>query len=329
VIGPNRDPDATARWLAQSLPAQPPAAVPLPRMITGRADIREYVLPEPGDLPHDVAIRNGTVLITGMFTGRLYMLDPATGVVATEPTPAPNPRAIEVDANGNVWVVLGSPELVARRSPGGEWRTYNAGFYAHSAALGNDGAVWVNGHFTHDPELIRRIDPQTGTHRDFTVPKHPDFATTPIPYEIRVAPDGAVWMSELLGNRIVRVDPASGETKIWTMPTTLSGPRRLDVDPEGIVWIPEYSANKLARFDPRTETFEEFPLPIETAGPYIARYDRRRNVVWIGTSAADVVFSFNPRTRRFRAYPLPSVDQLVRWGGNGRISLSTTATSRI
>lgn len=252
------------------------------------------------------------MIVTGMFTARMYVLDPATGEVITEPTPAPNPRAIEIDGNGNWWVVLGGPQLVARRTPAGEWSTFSAGFYAHSVALGADGGVWVNGHFTHEPELVRRIDPATGARAEFTIPRHPGFETTTVPYEIRAAPDGAIWMSELQGNRLVRLDPATGQSKIWTMPTTWSGPRRLDVDPDGIVWIPQYAANRLARFDPRTELFEEYELPIDATAPYIARFDRRRRVVWIGTGAADVVFRFDPETRRFLAYPLPSADQLVR-----------------
>ena len=311
VIGPGRDPEATARWLAASLPARPAGPQALPDGMIGRAEFREYLVPGAQDLPHDVALHDGRVLVTGMFTNRMYVLDPESGTITTEATPAPNPRAVEVDGAGNWWVVLGGPQLLARRSPDGGWQTFPAGFYAHSAALAPDGGVWVNGHFTHEPELLRRIDP-AGTHRDYTVPPHPDFATTPVPYELRVAPDGSVWMSELQGNRIVRLDPASGATRVWSMPTSWSGPRRFDIDPTGVLWIPAYASNTLTRFDPATERFEEFTLPLDASAPYVARWDRRRGVVWIGTGAADVVFRFDPATRQFRAYPLPSRDQLVR-----------------
>ena len=39
------------------------------------------------------------------------------------------------------------------------------------------------------------------------MPPHPDLA--PIPYELRVGPDGRIWMSELLGNRIVAYTPGA------------------------------------------------------------------------------------------------------------------------
>lgn len=311
VIGPGRNAAETARWLAASLPATPPSSQPLPPGVLAAADVREYLLPAARDLPHDVAVQDGRVVITGMMTGVMYVLDPATGAVTQEPTPAPNPRAVELDGAGNWWVVLGGPRMVAKRAPDGRWSTWDVGFYAHSVAVAPDGGVWVNGHFTHEPELLRRVDPATGEIRDVVVPTHPDFETTPVPYEIRAAPDGAIWMSELQGNRLVRVDP-EGAVKTWVMPTPWSGPRRLDVDPRGMVWIPEYAANRLARFDPATERFDEWTLPVDATAPYIARHDAGRNAVWIGTGAADMVFRFDVETQRFRAYRLPSHDQLVR-----------------
>lgn len=312
VIGPGRTADATADWLAKAVPPRSAVKWSWPTELAGRADIREYEIPAAQDLPHDVAIVGDQILITGMFTSRMYLLDPETGTIRTENTPQPNPRAVEVDEAGNWWVVLGAPHLLARRSPSGEWRTYDAGFYAHSVAIAPNGTPWVNGHFTHNPELLRSIDPATGARRDYVIPPHPEFTSTTVPYEIRVGSDGMVWMSELQGNRLVRYNPARDEFQTWMMPTKWSGPRRLDVDPSGIVWIPEYSANKLARFDPKTETFEEYELPVPATAPYIARWDERRGVVWIGTGAADALFSFNPKSKRFTYYRLPAPGSLVR-----------------
>ena len=312
VIAVERDAATTAQWLAAALPPRASIRWDWPPALEAKADVREYRLPAPGDLPHDVALDGDRVIVTGMFSAQMYLVDPQTGAVTTERTPQPNPRAVEIDPAGNWWVVLGNPRAVARRSKSGEWKTFDAGYYAHSVALAPDGGVWVNGHFTFNPELISRIDPASAQRRDFTVPAHPSFTTTPVPYEIRVADDGTVWMSELQGNRIVRLNPSSGEIKAWTMPTRASGPRRLDVGPDGVLWIPEYGANKLARFDPRTEKFEEYELPLKDTAPYIARYDRRRNVVWLGTGMSDALFRFDPRTQRFRYYRLPTGDALVR-----------------
>ena len=63
------------------------------------------------------------------------------------------------------------------------WRTWPGGFYPHSLALASDGDVWYNGHFTHSPELIARVDT---TVRDssqavtrFEVPAHPTMGKGP------------------------------------------------------------------------------------------------------------------------------------------------------
>jgi virginiamycin B lyase len=312
VMSAGRDAAVTAQWVAASLPPRAQVRWSWPRAAEGRADVREYPVPAPNDLPHDVAMAGREVVITGMFTNQLFILNPETGAFRTEATPRNNPRAIEIDAAGNWWVVLGGPRAVARRSPAGEWKVFDAGYYAHSVALAPDGGVWVNGHFTYKPELISRIDAESGQRVDFEVPAHPTFSTTPVPYEIRVARDGIVWMSELQGNRLVRYDPRAKAFKTWSMPTTISAPRRLDVDPSGVVWIPEYANNKLTRFDPRTEKFTQFELPVPNAAPYIARYDARRNVIWIGTGMADALFRFDPKTERFTYYRLPTPDALVR-----------------
>jgi streptogramin lyase len=323
VIGPTADPSRMSEWLTRSLPDRAQITWKWQPALEGKAEIREYPLPEATDLPHDLVVDGNAVVVTGMFSAQLYRLDPTTGAVRTEPTPQPNPRAIERDTAGNLWVVLGGPQLVARRTPANEWHIYDTGYYAHSVALSPDGGVWVNGHFTHKPELISRIDPRSAQRKDYTVPAHPSLNTTTVPYEIRAAADGMIWLSELQGNRLVRFDPrmqqalpgslrSSPQFKVWNLPTAASGPRRLDVDPTGVVWIPEYGANKLARFDPRTEKFEEFELPLKDTAPYIARWDARRGVVWVGSGMADAVFRFDPNTKQFRYYRLPTPDAMIR-----------------
>ena len=189
------------------------------------------------------------------------------------------------------------------------------GVYPHSLATGAGGRVWFNGHFTRAPELIGFVDAGQGTVTKVEVPAHPTLAAQsggPIPYELRVAPDGRVWGSELLGNRVFGYDPATHTFAVHELPLPASGPRRFDVDAQGILWIPAYAANALLRFDPAAARFESIPLPIRDAVPYVVRVDRTNGLLWIGTSAADALLSFEPRTRRFTVYPLPSAGALVR-----------------
>jgi virginiamycin B lyase len=245
------------------------------------------------------------------------VLDPETGEYALVPIPVEgaNPRAVEVAADGAWWVLLGGPGQIARRDPAtAEWTTFPIGLYGHSLGPDTNGRVWFNGHFTRAPELIGAVDAATGEVRTYEVPAHPTMAATsgPIPYELRVAPDGAVWMSELAGNRVVRFDPESGTFAVHTMPSAHSGPRRLDIAPDGLVWIPEYAGNRIARLDPRTGAIREWDLPIADATPYVARVDRRTGIVWIGTGSADAIVAFDPATERFTVYRLPTRGAMIR-----------------
>jgi virginiamycin B lyase len=317
VIAADRDPKATAAWLARSLTPGDVADVGL--AASRPADVREYLMPVPHDLPHDLVVEpSGEVVITGMFTHRLYRLNPESGALAEIPIPVvegANPRALDRDASGRTWVVLGQPMRLAAVVGDTQWRSWDVGMYPHSLAPAPDGRVWFNGHFTRDPELIGFVDPARADVTTYPVPPHPTLAKRPggpIPYEIRAAPDGRIWLGELQGNRLVAFTPRTGKFQTFTMPTPHSGPRRFDVDAGGVLWIPAYAANFLVRLDPATGEFAEIPLPVKDALPYVARVDPRDGAVWVGTAAADALFRYEPASKRFDTFPLPSRGALVR-----------------
>jgi virginiamycin B lyase len=316
VIAADRDARATAAWLGRHLAGRHPKNPTAPA--SGRAEITEFLIPDPKDLPHDIAVtRSGSVLITGMFTHRLYRLEPASGRFTEIEIPVAdaNPRAIELDARGRPWVVLGQPKRLAVLEADSQWRSFEVGMYPHSLAVGRAGQVWFNGHFTHSPELIGHVNETTGKVVTLEVPAHPVLGAGPggpIPYEIRVGPDGRLWGSELLGNRIFAFAPESGKFEVFSLPTPHSGPRRLDIDGKGVVWIPAYAANRLVRFDPGTRSFTETPLPLPDALPYIVRAEPESGALWIGTAAADALLRYDPESGHFEVYPLPSRGALIR-----------------
>ncbi|HLE57910.1 MAG TPA: hypothetical protein VJB15_12560, partial [Rhodothermia bacterium] len=276
-----------------------------------RATVTEYPIPEQGDLPHDLAIGGrGHVIVTGMFTHLMYDLDPETGEFETVPIPVQfaNPRAVEIDRDGVWWALLGFPRMIARYDPDAQtWSSFEIGMYPHSIVPGVAGKVWFNGHFTKDPELIGSLDIESGIVETFEVPvpSMPDGGTN-IPYGLRVGPDGALWGTELVGNRLIRFRPDDKMFSVYPLPTPFSGPRRPDVASDGTVWIPEYANNRLAVFDPAAETFTEFELPIRDSLPYVVRYHPRTGHIWVAAAAADAVFRFDRQRREFTTYLLPT-----------------------
>jgi virginiamycin B lyase len=323
VISLHQESAGTAAWVARAVAAagRPPTSAPRSAEIeAGRAEVTEFDTPMPADLPHDVAIDSATgqVLVTGMFSHVMYRLAPETGLFTPIEIPVPraNPRAVELDAGGNWWVLLGGPNMVARYEPGIQrWTTYPIGMYPHSIAVGSDGRIWFNGHFTRNPEELGYVDVATGAVHRFHLPPHPELAEVPggpVPYEQRVAPDGTIWISELQGNRMIAFDPVSRQSRIYPLPTSFSGPRRFDIDAEGMVWIPAYSANLLVRLDPATGRFTEYPIPVKDATPYVVRVDPLGRGIWLAMAAADELLRFNPVTARFTSYALPTRGTLTR-----------------
>jgi streptogramin lyase len=311
VISAAQHPDSAAVWLVGALGVRQPDGSAL----AADPRITEFLFPAAQDLPHDLAVDSaGRVIVTGMFTGAMYVLDPETGGFSRVEIPVEqaNPRAVEIDRQGRWWVVLGNPKQLGRFD-GVAWTTYDVGVYAHSVALDSSGRAWVNGHFTRQPELLVSVGPD-GTASRVRLPDHHDLADAPggpVPYELRAGPDGRIWMSELQGNRMIAYDPATTISQIFEMPRPASGPRRFDVAPDGTVWIPAYGAGTLVRLDPRSGAFREIELPVTDAAPYVARVDSAGGV-WVGTGAADVLFRYDPASDRIETIPLPTRGALVR-----------------
>jgi virginiamycin B lyase len=321
IISSWPEPEALGAWLGEHFAETPTEPTIDPALLPAEPpEWTEYDVPAPQDLPHDLMVDpEGRVLVTGMFTHRMYRLDPATGTFATVDIPVPNanPRALDVDDDGRWLVLLGGPGALARYDPAEEaWQTWTFGAYPHSVDVGPDGRVWWNGHFTVDPELVGSVDPATGDIARYEVPRADDSDAPPgestIPYGLRVDGDGVVWATQLRGGQLVRLDPSTGEIFQWKMPTPHAGPRRPDVAPDGSVWIPEYAAGRLARFDPATETFREWALPVPDALPYVVRVNQADGQVWIGTGHGDFVARFDPAQERFTLYPTPTRGALIR-----------------
>src|SRR5688572_27214374 len=216
ILPPDRDSGKTAAFVSKHITAdaiQRASAEPVaPAAATVACDITEYDLPDQSDFPHDL-MRDGRgrVLVTGMFSGLMYVLDPETGTFETVEIPVPqaNPRALDVDAFGDWWILCGFPNKVARyRVKNGKWDVFDIGMYGHSVGVDTKQRAWFNGHFTRDPIQFGFVDLKTRKTHTLEAPATPmpKEQGSPIPYELRVGPDGTVWMTELAGNRLLRHD---------------------------------------------------------------------------------------------------------------------------
>lgn len=77
------------------------------------------------------------------------------------------------------------------------------------------------------------------------------------PYDLALA-DGVVWFTQRLGNRIGRLDVASGDIEEFPVPTANSEPTGIAVASNGDVWFAQRKGNRLARLSQATGRIEEY-----------------------------------------------------------------------
>jgi streptogramin lyase len=224
------------------------------------------------------------------------------------------PHTLRFDARGRAFYTLAVSNQVAMIDPKtGERRTWRlpARTWGETMAVrAVPWVLWLGRWVTFDPERAG------------------DSPSVPIPYGIDVAPDGAVWFSQLNDHRIGRLDPGTGDVRL--VDTPFAAPRRLRFDGDGNLWIPGFSSSVLARYDPRSGAFRTWSLPTEPRGtetPYALNVDRRTNTVWICGTMSDTLIRFEPARERFTVYPLPTrvtYTREIEFGADGSVWTSNS-----
>src|SRR5512147_2963884 len=93
-----------------------------------------------------------------------------------------------------------------------------------------------------------------GKVREWPVPT-PQFARDPAP-----APDGAIYIAVMYGDKIARFDPGTQAFKEWDLPSG-AHPHGLLVDARGIVWYTGNGDGSIGRLDPTTGKVTQYKTP--------------------------------------------------------------------
>jgi streptogramin lyase len=86
------------------------------------------------------------------------------------------------------------------------------------------------------------------------------------PWGIASGPDGNLWFTEVLGNKIGRITP-SGVITEFAVPTSNCYPQGITAGPDGNVWFTETLSNKIGRITP-SGVIAEFVVPTSASSPY-------------------------------------------------------------
>lgn len=324
VIPPDFDDAGYAAWLAENLSAERIAALravaPVDAQELASVEITEYALPIAGSLPHDLVTGpDGRIWITAFFFDELWALTPASGEIERFPVDnrddvSAQPRALEFDSSGMLWLVNGGTESVLRFDPGtGRYDEIPVGMYAHSIDIGPDGDIWVNDYFA-EKERVARISAKERSVVNIAVPSadRPAREGLPLPYGLQVDTRGRVYSTQLAANTLVRFDSRDGSGTLFEMPEANSGPRRPGLDNLDRLWIPEFNTGALALFDPGTEAFRRVQLGGSSTGLYDVEVNQHTNEIWATGSLASTLIRYRPETGGILTVPLPTEPAYTR-----------------
>lgn len=122
------------------------------------------------------------------------------------------------------------------------------------------------------------------------------------PWAITAGHDGAMWFTELGGNRIGRIS-MSGAVREFSIPTPRSGPQGIVWGPDNAVWFTEAYADQLGRLDPTTGHITEFPVPQLGSEPGMMAVGGD-GALYFAENTFGSIGRFTPRTGLFQTFGL-------------------------
>jgi virginiamycin B lyase len=133
----------------------------------------------------------------------------------------------------------------------------------------------------------------------YTVP-----TTNSAPHDLVLdASNGAIWFTQLAGNRIGRFDLATHQFDQFAIPTANSAPTGIDLDSNGMVWVALRDSNKVARLNPATGIIDEFPYTTDGA-QFADLAVASNNLVWLTSPPLNRLVTYNPQNGSFVNVPV-------------------------
>jgi virginiamycin B lyase len=155
----------------------------------------------------------------------------------------------------------------------------------------SQGNVWFL-HSTNKTSTIFKLEPESGKFTQYPV-NGETLADDPV---INLAAAqlvfdkgrNSIWFTDARVNSIGRLDIASGQIKLWQVPTKNAGPMGIVLSPDGnSLWFAEITGNKIASFDIQSEKIIEYSTGGDT-GPALLTFDEKGQL-WITLSFSDSV----------------------------------------
>ena len=211
--------------------------------------------------------------------GKIFSLMARMGGILSTHTRAALPNALNtaydetsyVPALGERFAPPPPPLPAAAHAVVTEWDVGGVGSMQHDITVHPDGRVYT---VDTTQDKLYRLDPATGERRTFDIPRGDSplggvFTNqlAPVnsdahvaPHSLQVAPDGSIWITLCLGNKIARFDPRTEHFEIYPQADGLY-PHTLRFDGRGRAWYTLAVSNQVAMLDPATGERRTYRLP--------------------------------------------------------------------
>ena len=183
---------------------------------------------------------------------------------------------------------LGTPEFAppppreVRGAVVDEWELGIRASMQHDLAVHPDGRIYS---VDMMQDNLYRLDPESGEVRAFKLPEDgvplggvfggeespaiPNATAHQGPHSLQMGPDGSVWITLALGNRIARFDPKTEKFELHALGEGFY-PHTLRIDAQGRVWFTIAASNHVGMYDPAARKMEIIRVPAATWGQAIA-----------------------------------------------------------
>lgn len=126
------------------------------------------------------------------------------------------------------------------------------------------------------------------------------------PHDPAVAPDGSLWYTAELSNRLGRLDPTTGSIREFPLGTPDSGPHGLVADRNGKIWYTANHKGLIGELDPKTGRVTEHEIHDQRGrDPHTPVFDQW-GILWFTAQNGNAIGRLVPTSARFELVTVPT-----------------------
>src|ERR1019366_9408603 len=149
-------------------------------------------------------------------------------------------------------------------------------------------------------------------------------------YDLKMDSKGRYFFTIMNMGMLMRLDPATGETKQYH-PQGTPSMRGLMIDPQDNVWFSNFNGHKLGKLEAKSVLLNEYQRPTLNATVYGLVVDKS-GFVWFSDLNGNSITRFDPKAEKFVEFPLPTREagpKFISLDGKGKVWFTEVLGAKI